>query len=214
VLRILRKRYRGENWTTDRDPFDILIAIVVSQNSTDRITERVTEDLRREIGSGPRPIAGAPEDKLVALLRPAGLAGQKVPKIKAAAAVVLERYHGDLTRVLKLPSREARRELMTLPGVGPKTADVWLSLVGGRREAMPVDTHIRRLALRWRLSKDGDYQRISRRLRGLIPPPRRGRDHLVLIEFGREICQARRPRCGVCPVYDLCDAEVKLPRSL
>lgn len=213
-MSILRKRYHGANWTTGRDPFDVLVAIIVSQNSTDRITERVMEDLRRKVGSGPRAIAAGLEGRLVAVLRPAGLARQKVPKIKAAASAVLERYHGDITGVLELPWDEARRVMMTLPGVGPKTADVWLSLVGGRGEAMPVDTHIRRLALRWHLSKDGDYERISRRLKELIPPDRRGRDHLVLIEFGREICQARRPRCEVCPVYNLCDAEVKVPRGV
>lgn len=213
-MSILRKRYHGANWTRGRDPFDVLVAIIVSQNSTDRITERVMEDLERRVGSGPKAIATAPEAKLVAVLRPAGLARQKVPKIKAAASAVLGRYHGDITKILNLPSDEARRELMTFPGVGPKTADVWLSLVGGCGEAMPVDTHIRRLALRWHLSKEGDYERISHGLKELIPPVRRGRDHLVLIEFGREICQARRPRCNVCPVYDLCDADVKLPRSI
>ncbi len=171
------------------------------------------KDLERRVGSGPKAVAAAPGAKLAAVLRPAGLAPQKAPKIKAAASAVLERYHGDITTILGLPSEEARRELMTLPGVGPKTADVWLSLVGGRGEAMPVDTHIRRLALRWHLSRRGDYEETSGRLKELIPPARRGRDHLVLIEFGREICRARQPRCPVCPVYDLCDAEVKRPRE-
>lgn len=171
------------------------------------------EDLKRRIGSGPSAVAAASEGEFVDVLRPAGLARQKAPKIKAQASAVLERYRGDITQVLDLPTDEARRELMTLPGVGPKTADVWLSLVGGRGEAMPVDTHIKRLAQRWHLLSSGKYEEISRRLKQLIPPARRARDHLVLIEFGRGICQARRPRCRVCPVYDLCDAEVKLPRG-
>src|SRR3972149_1854487 len=121
-------------------------------------------------------------------------------------------HGGGPESLLDPPTHAARAALKDLPGVGPKTADVWLSLVAGR-DTMPVDTHIARLARRWRLARTGNYEEITAQLKALIPPSRRARGHLVLIQFGREVCAARRPRCEVCPVYDLCDANVKRPRS-
>jgi len=109
---------------------------------------------------------------------------------------------------LAAPTATAREMLLALPGVGPKTADVWLSLVAGR-DTMPIDTHIARLVRRWRLSRARDYERINEALRRYVRPSQRRRGHLALIRFGREICQARGPRCEVCPVYEECDAKEK-----
>jgi endonuclease-3 len=209
---VLWRRFRVANWATDRDPFEVLVSIVMSQNSTDAVTEKVMRDLAAKMPVRPETIARANAAKLVAILRPAGLAPQKVPRIRTLAREVLRRHDGDLTNLLDLPTAKARDALMDLPGIGPKTADVWLSLVGGR-DTMPVDTHIARLSQRWRLVRGSRYEDTTAKLKGLIPPRRRGRGHLVLIQFGREVCQARRPRCEVCPVYDLCDADVKRPRG-
>lgn len=206
---VLWRRYRVANWAEGMDPFEVLVSIVVSQNSTDRITERVMRDLAAALPVRPREVAAARPSLLIEKLRPAGLSRQKVPRIQALAREVRDRFGGDVMRVLDAP--DPRRALIALPGVGPKTADVWLSLVAGR-DAMPVDTHIARLARRWRLARGG-YETITARLKSLVPPERRARGHLVLIRFGREVCQARRPRCEACPVYDLCDADVKRPRT-
>lgn len=206
---ILWRRYRVGNWAEGMHPFQVLVSIVVSQNSTDLVTERVMKRLAAEIPVRPAEIARAPASLIIRALRPAGLSRQKVPRIQAIAREVLDRFGGDVMRVLDEP--DPRRALIDLPGIGPKTADVWLSLVAGR-DAMPVDTHVERLSRRWRLVRRGGYEEITAKLKTLIPPDRRARGHLVLIEFGREICQARRPRCERCPVYDLCDAAVKRPR--
>ncbi len=207
---LLWRRFRVANWAEGKHPFEVLVSIIVSQNSTDLVTERVVQDLSRKLAVRPKEIAAAPISLLVRTLGPAGLARQKVPRIRALAREVERRFGGDLMRVLD--TADPRQTLMDLPGVGPKTADVWLSLVAGR-DTMPVDTHIARLARRWRLVPRGDYERTTAKLKDLIPPKRRARGHLVLIQFGREICQARRPRCEACPVYDLCDADVKRPRA-
>jgi len=209
AFHILWRRFRVENWAEGRDPFEVLVSIIVSQNSTDLVTERVVRDLSMKLAVTPREIGAAPASLLIGALRPAGLSRQKVPRIQAIAREVLARYDGDLMRVLDTP--DPRQALIALSGVGPKTADVWLSLVAGK-DTMPVDTHIARLARRWRLVRRGDYEAITGKLKRLIPPERRGRGHLVLIQFGREICQARRPRCEMCPVYAQCDARVKRPR--
>jgi len=183
----------------------------MSQNSTDAITEKVMRALAAEMPVRPATIAGANAAKLVRILRPAGLAPQKVPRIQQISRELLRRHDGDLAYLFELPTARAREELMDLPGIGPKTADVWLSLVAGR-PTMPVDTHIARLAHRWRLVRTSRYEGVTAKLRDLIPPGRRARGHLVLIQFGRDVCQARRPRCERCPVYNLCDAKVKRKR--
>jgi endonuclease-3 len=210
---VLWRRFRVANWAEGRDPFEVLISIVVSQNSTDAITEKVVRALAAEMPVRPATIARASAAELVRILRPAGLAPQKVPRIRQLAREVIRRRDGNIANLLDLPTAEARAALMDLPGIGPKTADVWLSLVAGR-DTMPVDTHIARLAQRWRLVRSARYEGTTAKLKELIPPRRRARGHLVLIQFGREVCQARRPRCEFCPVYDLCDANVKRPRKM
>ena len=205
---VLWRWYRVRNWAEGKHPFEVLVSIIVSQNSTDLVTERVMHDLARAVAVRPETIAKAPPSVLARALKPAGLSRQKAPRVRAVARKIVDRFGGDLMRVLDEP--DPRQTLVDLPGIGPKTADVWLSLVAGR-ETMPVDTHIARLARRWRLVRRDDYEETTAKLKSLIPPNRRGRGHLVLIRFGREVCQARRPRCEVCPVHDLCDADVRRP---
>ncbi len=211
VLDILRRRYPVGNWAEGRNPFDVLISIIMSQNSTDRITERVMEALRSRGPVTPGATLAMDPRDLRRILRPAGLSAQKVPRIRGVARAIQEEHGGSMEAFEAMTTAGARKALMRFPGVGPKTADVWLSLVAGR-PTMPVDTHIWRLARRWHLSQGKNYQEVSSRLTAIIPPEHRARDHLVLIEFGREICQARSPRCVICPVYDLCDADVKKSR--
>ncbi|MGI0148543.1 MAG: endonuclease III domain-containing protein [Thermoplasmata archaeon] len=210
---VLWRRFRVANWAEGRDPFEILVSIVMSQNSTDAMTEKVMRALAAEMPVRPETLARTNTAKIVRILRPAGLAPQKVPRIQRLAREVIRRYDGDLASLLDLSTAEARNALMDLPGIGPKTADVWLSLFAGR-DTMPVDTHIARLAQRWRLVHRGRYEDITAKLKELIPPKQRARGHLVLIQFGREVCQARRPRCETCPVYDLCDADARRPRAM
>ena len=209
---VLWRRFRVANWAEGKHPFEILVSIVMSQNSTDAIAEKVMHALAAEMPVRPATIGRANAARLVRILRPAGLAPQKVPRIRRLAREVIRRHDGDLANLLDLPTAAAREALMELPGIGPKTADVWLSLFAGR-DTMPVDTHIARLAQRWRLVRRARYEDITAKLKDLIPPRRRARGHLVLIQFGRDVCQARRPRCEICPVYDLCDADVRRPRA-
>ncbi len=212
VLRVLIERYKPKNWAADMDPFEALVAIIVSQNSTDLVTERVMRDLAARVKVTPETIAKMPEAHVIKVLRPAGLARQKVPKIKGIARTLVKRHGGKMDGFIAAPAPVAREMLLELPGVGPKTADVWLSLVAGR-DTMPMDTHIARLVGRWHLSTATDYDEINEDLRRYVPEKDRQAGHLALIMFGREICQARRPQCEACPVYDDCDAEEKRPRG-
>src|SRR5438093_1381738 len=212
VLRVLLDRYKPRNWAAGRGRFEVLMSIIVSQNSTDLVTERVINALTSEVPPTPTAIAGMRAGKLARILRPAGLSRQKAPKIREIARVLVERGDEEMDAFATARPSPARRMLLELPGVGPKTADVWLSLVAGR-ETMPMDTHIARLVRRWHLSSAKDYERINADLRRYVPRGNRQAGHLALIYFGREICQARTPRCEACPVYDDCDAEDKRPRK-
>lgn len=209
---ILKRLYPVRNWALGRGSFDVLVSIILSQNSTDLVTERVMGDLRSRGPITPESLLAKSQSQLVGILRPAGLARQKVPRIRAVARRVIRDYGGDLNRLRAMDTVTAREALMALPGVGPKTADVWLALVA-RRNTMPVDTHIHRLTRRWRLAPSENYAEVTTALKALIPPRSRFLGHLVLIEFGRDLCHARHPECGLCPVYDLCDAADRLPRK-
>jgi len=212
VLRTLIERYNPKNWAAQMDPFEALVSIIVSQNSTDLVTERVMRELATRVKVTPETIAKLPAERLVKILRPAGLARQKVPQIKKIARVLVEQHGGKMDAFIAAPGPVAREMLLELPGVGPKTADVWLSLVAGR-DTMPMDTHIARLVRRWHLSSGKDYDEINEDLRRYVPEKDRQMGHLAMIMFGREICQARRPQCEACPVYDDCDAEEKRPKG-
>src|SRR5438876_514875 len=134
----------------------------------------------------------------------AGLARQKAPRIRAIAQEVRDRWAGRLDEILALPTNRARDELMSLPGVGPKTADVVLAMSGGH-PTFPVDTHIARIAGRWRLTRRKDYESIRAALERWTPPEKRKAWHLAIISHGRALCKARNPRCSDCPVRRDCD---------
>src|SRR5206468_8799782 len=212
VLRALLDRYKPRNWAAGLDPFEALVSIIVSQNSTDLVTERVMKDLAARGPISSRAILKMRPERLIAILRPAGLARQKVPKIRKIARTLVETHDGKMDAFIATPTPVAREMLLELPGVGPKTADVWLSLVAGK-DTMPMDTHIARLARRWHLSTATEYDAVNVDLRRFVPEPDRQGGHLALIYFGREACQARRPQCETCPVYDDCDAEEKRARG-
>lgn len=211
VMNLLIRTYRPRNWASGRDPFDVLVSIVVSQNSTDAVTEKVMQLLRRKVDVTPQGIVEVSPRVLESILCPAGLAGQKVPRLRAAAREIISRYNGNLRALTRMRTERAREALTSLPGIGPKTADVWLSLVANR-PTVPVDTHIARLARRWKLTRSNRYDDVANVLRRLIPSRERLDAHLALIQFGRDICKARRPRCRECLVYDLCDADERLPQ--
>ena len=212
ILRVLVERYKPRNWAAGLDPFEALMSIIVSQNSTDLVTERVMGTLAAAVKVRPKTVLEMRPARLASILRPAGLSRQKVPKIREIARILVTRYDGKMDAFLTAPAPIAREMLLELPGVGPKTADVWLNLVAGR-DTMPIDTHIARLVRRWHLSTARDYDAVNEDLRRYVPERERRAGHLALISFGREICQARRPQCEACPVYDLCDAEEKRARG-
>ena len=185
-----------------RNPFEVLVTTIVSQNTNDKNTAKAMRRLKEILGRiDPEGIERISLRELEDALRPAGLYRQKARVIKRVAALL----RGDrLERILEKDLEEARRELISLPGVGPKTADVLLS-VTGRRPTIAVDRHITRVALRLGLSRRGDYEEIRRSLMELFDPDDYLRAHLLLIKLGRVYCRPRNPKCGECPLRDICE---------
>jgi len=185
-------------------PFKLLVRTILSQNTSDRNSRNAFLRLDRNIGATPESIANARLDELMKALRVAGLYRERSIRLKEIAKIIIEDYGKDLKWIRSLPLNEARKRLLALPGVGYKTADIMLAFYG-EKPILPVDTHIRRLALRLGYASPKDnYDKVREVLESKIEPSKRAIAHLLLIRFGREICKARKPLCRQCPVSNLC----------
>ena len=204
-MRILERRYPIEDWTVGMTPFEVLVSTILSQSTTVANERRGMQGLRDAFGDiSPSTLAMADEGTIARAIWHAGLARQKAARIKEVARRIAADWLGDIGSLLTLPPEQAREALMTLPGVGPKTADVVLAMAADR-PIFPVDTHIARIAGRWNLTRSRRYEKIRRALEAWTPPAKRKVWHLALIRHGREVCKALRPWCDRCPVSKDCD---------
>jgi len=173
-----------------RDPFTLLVAVVLSAQTTDAQVNRVTPALFRRAPT-PQALARMPEHEILKLIRSCGLAPSKARNLKRLAQQLIDDYGGEVPRDID--------ELEKLPGVGHKTASVVMSQAFGE-PAFPVDTHIHRLAKRWGLSKGKNVEQTEQDLKKVFPPDEWGRRHLQLIYFGRKYCPAVSHDTRNCPV--------------
>ena len=186
-------------------PLDELVSTILSQNTNDRNRDLAYTRLRAALPTW-QEVRDAPPETVMDAIRPAGLANQKGPRIQAVLrAITEERGDLDLEFLRGLPPEEARAWLVKFNGVGPKTAAIVLVFSLGM-PAFPVDTHVHRVTGRIglrpeRMTADQAHPYLA----GMFPPAEYGPAHLNIIRLGREICDARRPRCEICPIRDLCD---------
>jgi endonuclease-3 len=191
-------------WSGPSGAFSVLIGTILSQNTNDRNSDLAYRRLARRFRITPRVLSEAPIGGIAECIRVAGLYRSKSRNIKRVSKIVLHKYRGQLARVLHRPTEEARKELMALPGVGPKTADILLAFVAGRG-VFPVDTHVTRVSYRLGIvPRNASYELIRTRLENLVPPNERLRMHLSMIRLGREVCRAPRPKCVICPLNRSC----------
>ncbi len=204
VLRRLLAHYERTWRPSSGDPFRSLIRIILSQNTNYKNEATAYRRLEEMVGVKPLNLVASSTEDIAEAIRPAGMYNQRSRVIKGVAEVVLYRYGGDLGPVLQKPHEEAREELMTLPGVGPKTADVLLMFDAGKA-VIPVDRHIFRITKRLEMVPErAPYDKVRMALEAAAPPGRHEDAHVFLIRFGREVCKARRPRCPECFLNDLC----------
>ncbi len=176
---------------THRDPYTLLIAVLLSAQCTDLRVNQVTPKLFK-LAETPQEMAKLPVDEIEAIVRPCGLAPQKSKAISNLSKILVEQFSGQVPA-----SFEA---LEMLPGVGHKTASVVMIQAFGI-PAFPVDTHIHRLAQRWGLTSGRNVQQTEKDLKALFPRNRWNSLHLQMIYYGREHCTARGcdgTRCEIC----------------
>ena len=185
-----------------------LVLTVLSQNTSDKNSGRAFVQLMRRYASWDA-IAEAPVEELIATIKTGGLAQQKAPRIKRILEAVRKRAPDwNLAFLEEEPLEEARTWLRGLPGVGPKTAACVLLFALGR-PALPVDTHVERVAKRLALvPPKTTAEQAHERLEALVMPERYYRFHMLLIKHGRRTCSARSPRCEACPLEDACPSSV------
>jgi endonuclease-3 len=204
ILARLQKRYGELAPPRSVDPLDELILTVLSQHTSDLNAERAFASLRQAFPDWARVVEAQP-GAVADAIRSGGLADTKAPRIQAVLEEVrLREGRFDLSRLRTMPDDEVRSYLTSLPGIGPKTAAVVLSFALGR-DAIPVDTHVHRVATRLGLVPPKvSAERADRLLHDLVPDGLRTPLHVALIRLGREICKAPTPRCRQCPLKDLC----------
>lgn len=184
------------------NPFEVLVATIISQNTSDRNTMKAMRRLKDVLRMiDPESVERISLEDLEAALRPAGLHRQKARVIKRVASLL---RGGRLREILEKEPDVARSELISLPGVGPKTADVLLSLTR-QAPTIAVDRHIARVATRLGIVKERSYEEIRRALMEIFEPQDYLKAHLLLIKLGRVYCRPRKPRCDECPLRDICE---------
>jgi len=179
---------------THAGPFQLLVATILSAQCTDERVNMVTPEVFRRWPT-PAALAVADTAELEDVIRSTGFFRSKARSLTGMAAALTERFGGDVP--------EALDELVTLPGVGRKTGNVVRS-VAMSLPGLPVDTHVGRLSRRLGLTEDTDPVKIEHQLNDMIPAAERGAFSLRLILHGRQVCVARRPRCGDCVLADIC----------
>lgn len=172
-----------------RDPFTLLVAVLLSAQTTDKKVNQVTPALFARAGT-PAAMAKLEVDEILALIREVGLAPTKAKNLKRLAEILVERG-GTVPRTFE--------ELESLPGVGHKTASVVMAQAFGV-PAFPVDTHIHRLAQRWGLSSGKNVTVTEEDLKQVFPRETWNKVHLQIITFGREHCPALRHDAAKCPI--------------
>jgi endonuclease-3 len=180
------------------NPYQLLVATILSAQSTDERVNMVTPQLFARYPT-PFDLAAADQAELEQLIQSTGFFRNKARSLIGMARALVERYEGQVPASLE--------DLVTLPGVGRKTANVVLS-VDFEVPALPVDTHVLRLSRLLGLTKNTDPEKVEADLTALLPPKEWGLLSLRLILHGRKVCIARRPRCEVCVLNDFCPSSL------
>ena len=180
---------------THGNPFQLLISTILSAQCTDERVNQVTPALYRKYPN-PEAFAYANPAELEQEIRPTGFFRNKTKSIMGASKLIVEEFSGQVPRTME--------ELLTLPGVARKTANVVLGTAFGIASGVVVDTHVQRLSGRLDLSKNTDPKKIEKDLMQVIPPERWILFSHQLIWHGRRVCRARYPVCAECNLYKLC----------
>jgi endonuclease-3 len=197
-----------------KDPFKNIVFTLLSQNTSSENTRRAYLGLIRKLKVTPECLVKADREEISEAIRPGGLHRIKANRMKEIAKRVLLEYNGDLSWVYREPKEVVREKIMKLPGVGDKTADVLISSIHGQREAIVVDTHMRRIAVRLGLvQKSASYQEVQKALINFflwksIPKEKEERIVGLFWMLAKYTCVAGRPKCEKCMLAGICDKKI------
>ncbi|MEB3303512.1 MAG: endonuclease III [Cyanobacteriota bacterium] len=183
-----------------RTPYELLVATMLSAQCTDERVNKVTPALFERFPDAAAAARVEPEE-VEPYVRSTGFFHNKAKSIVGASRLLMERHGGEVPASME--------ELLELPGVARKTANVVLAHAFGINAGVTVDTHVRRLSQRLGLTRQSDPRRIEPDLMKLVPQPEWENLSIRLIFHGRAVCSARKPACGECPIGDLCPSQLK-----
>ena len=202
VLKLLGKNYpKPEIALRQGNPVQLLVAVILSAQCTDKRVNIVTASLFRKYKTA-ADFANADRSVFEQEIRSTGFYRNKAGNIIAAARMIGNDFGG------RVP--DSMEDILKLPGVARKTANVVLSAVYGKLEGCCVDTHVRRLSQRWHLTKNTDPVKIERDLMEIIPKKYWEKFSLMTIKHGREVCFARKPNCGGCFMNRICPSAYRV----
>jgi len=196
IIKLLRKEYPQARIALNfASPLELLVATILSAQSTDVTVNKVTPALFKKYRTV-RDYARADIKEFEKEIYSTGFYHNKSKNIIAAAQMILEKYHGNIPQTMD--------EMLEIPGVARKTANIVLYNAHGVVAGIPVDTHVRRLSQRLGLSKQEDPVKIEQDLMKLVPRDMWGHFSYLLIDHGRAVCQAKKPQCPRCVLNKLC----------
>lgn len=184
---------------THRSPWELLVATILSAQCTDQRVNQVTPVLFKRYPT-PQAMAKAAATELETVIRSTGFFKSKAKNLIGCAQVITAQFKGQVPDTMEA--------LISIPGVGRKTANVLLGAVFGK-PGVVVDTHVKRVANRLAMTQSGDPEQIERDLQSMYPQTQWTDVSQRLLLHGRYVCLARKPRCSVCPIYDICEWEGK-----
>ncbi len=204
ILKRLKKTYPNARIALRyKNPWELLVAVILSAQCTDKKVNEVTTRLFKKYRTLEDYIRAKPKE-FEQDIRETGFFRAKAKAILTTAKLVKEKFNGKVPKTID--------DILTLRGVQRKTANVVLGNAYGIVEGIAVDTHVRRLSNRLGISKHSDPVKIEQDLMKKIPRKEWFRTTYLLIDHGRAICQARDPRCDLCPLSDLCPSAFRFPK--
>lgn len=196
ILKRLKKAYPGRKIALRfSSPFELLVATILSAQTTDAMVNKVTDRLFRKYRAI-RQYAGTGQDEFQAEISSVNFYRNKAKNIQATARIIMERYRGEVPKTME--------ELIALPGIARKTANIILSDAYGIQEGIAVDTHVKRLATRLDLSTHADPNKIEQDLMAVTPKKQWSLLSHLLIFHGRDVCRAKNPDHDGCVLADIC----------
>lgn len=196
IISLLKKEYPDVKIALDfSNPLELLIATILSAQSTDKQINKVTKTLFKKYRT-PQDYVKTPQEELEKDIYSTGFYRNKAKNIKKLCGILVENFNS------KVP--DTMENLITLPGVARKTANIVLSGAFGKIEGIAVDTHVKRVSFRLGLSANTDPEKIEKDLMKIIPKNDWDIFALLLIQHGRQVCEAKKPKCDICVLNKLC----------